>query len=145
MAQTTYSFSEFIMTFMHPLVGSQSSEGQGLGSVTINYATDKTQHDCAADGSIMISRIPGHHGTISISMQQTSSLNQFLMNYYNFIKNSLSATWALAEINIASVNTIESHVCTGVSPQKPADKPYQAQGQMVTWTFMAANISQMSI
>lgn len=145
MIQTTYSFAEFIMTFTHPLVGSQSTSGQGLGGVTVSYASDKTAHDLAADGAVMVSRIPGHHGTVAVNIQQTSSLHQFLLNYYSFIKNSPSALWAQAKISIVNPNTLESHTCTGVSPQKPSDRPYQAQGQMVTWTFMVADISQMAV
>jgi hypothetical protein len=45
-------------------------------------------------------------------------------------------------ITIKSKNLGDSTVCTGVSPQKLADRPYQAQGQHVTWNLMAAEITE---
>lgn len=76
-------------------------------------------------------------------MQQTSELHQWFLGWYNYINSSDSSTdeWAGMAITVKNNNLSEVHTCTGVSPEKMADRPYQAQGQMVTWNLMAAEIT----
>lgn len=139
---STYSFEDVTCSFQHPNVGAAESTGAGLGSIAIAMTTDRTAHDTAADGKIMISKIPGKNGTISIAMQQTSELHKYLIKWYNYIDLANSSEWAKMTLTIKSNNLNDSTTCTGVSPQKLADRPYQAQGQQVTWTLMAAEITQ---
>lgn len=142
---TTYSFSRINFSFFHPAVGVFPINGQGAGEISISNITDNTTHDVAADGSVMVSHIQGNNANISISVQQTSPFHAWLMNYYNFISGQAESDqlWASAVINISSPNgTGETIQARGVSPTKPADQPYQSQGQMVTWNFMAANCTR---
>ena len=37
-----------------------------------------------------------------------------------------------------------SHTASGISPQKVPDKPYQAQGQKVTWVLMCADVQSIT-
>lgn len=144
MAYTTYSFSDVTCSFSHPNVGSKSSTGAGVGSITISPATTKTVHEVSADGRVMISKIAGDNGTVALTIQQTSELHQWLLNsWYNYINGSSSSTsdWAAMNISIKNNNLGDISTCTGVSPEKPADIPYQAQGQNVTWNLMAAEIT----
>lgn len=142
MAFNTYSFEDVTCSFQHGSVGAASSTGQGLGSISIAMATEKTVHDTAADGVVMISKIAGKNGTISISMQQTSELHKYLVRWYNYIDIANASEWAAMVLTIKSNYLGEVTTCTGVSPQKLADRPYQAQGQHVTWNLMAAEITQ---
>lgn len=132
------------MNFNHPSVGQYSLQGEGMGSISVAMAGDRTAHDVAADGSVMVSKIAGNNGTISISVQQTSPLHKFLLGWWNYIKdpNTPSSEYALATIMIRAVSMGEETFATGVSPQKLPDKPYQQQGQQVTWALMAADIDQ---
>ncbi len=146
MAFSTYSFQDVTVTFDVPYFASFSSAGAGLGSISIVMATTKTTHDVAADGRILVSKIAGDNGTVAITMQQNSLLHKNLLNWYNYINvKGSTSEWAATTIRIKNIALGELTVATGVSPQKLADKPYQAQGQMVTWTFMAANIDQSLI
>jgi len=134
----TYSFQDVIVTFKVPYFAAFSSTGAGLGSISIVPSTTKTIQDVAADGRVMISKVAGNNGTIAITMQQNSLLHKNLLNWYNYINTTASTSdWASTTVIIANA--------TGVSPQKLADKPYQAQGQMITWTLMAANIHEENI
>jgi len=142
---TTYSFQDVNMTFNHPSVGQYIMNGQGIGSIAVNKAVTKTTHDIAADGAIMVSKIPGENGTVAITIQQISDFHQWLQKYYNYIHTAGSQEWALATVHIDSRGTLETHYISGLSPEKAADRPYQAQGQNVTWTFMATKISTMAI
>jgi hypothetical protein len=142
----TYSFQDVIVTFKVPYFAAFSSTGAGLGSISIVPSTTKTIQDVAADGRVMISKVAGNNGTIAITMQQNSLLHKNLLNWYNYINTTASTSdWASTTVIIANAALGEKTTATGVSPQKLADKPYQAQGQMITWTLMAANIHEENI
>lgn len=138
----TYSFEDVTCSFEHPGVGAASSTGAGIGSISIAMANDKTAHDVAADGAVMISKLAGKNGTVAISVQQTSQLHKYFMKWYNYVDTAPASEWASMTITIKSNNLGDSSVCVGVSPQKLADRPYQAQGQQVTWNLMCAEITQ---
>ena len=70
MATTTYSFSDVSLVLSHPSVGKCTITGEGVGSVTVSRANDNTQHDVAADGSVMVSKIHTKNGTIAIAIQR---------------------------------------------------------------------------
>jgi hypothetical protein len=143
MAHNTYSFEDVTCSFSHPSAGAAASTGAGVGSITTSMTQEKTVHDTAADGTVMISKIAGKNGTIAIVLQQTSELHKWLTNWYNYVDTKAPVSeWAAMNITIKSNNLGDSTVCTGVSPQKLPDRPYKAQGEQVTWNFMAAEISQ---
>lgn len=144
MRYRTYSFQDVITAFSCPSVGNASSTGAGIGTIAIDMATEKTVHNVAADGTIMITKVMGDNGTVAIAMQQTSLLHKYLLKWYNYIDNENADLndWASMIITISSAGLGDVTTCTGVSPQKLAARPYQAQGQMVTWTFMCAEISE---
>lgn len=138
-----YSFEDVTSSFSHPAVGAASSTGAGVGSIGVSMTTEKTVHDMSADGVVMISKIAGKNGTMSIELQQTSELHKFFIKWYNYITNAPAAEFATMNVTIKSNNLGDSTVCTGVSPLKLADRPYSAQGQKITWTLMAAEITQL--
>jgi len=138
----TYSFEDVTCSFSHPSVGAASSTGAGLGTISTAMANDKTIHDVAADGTVMVSKIAGKNGAIAITMQQTSDLNKYFLKWYNYVDNANASEFALMNATIKSNNLGDSTVCTGISPQKLADRPYQAQGQHVTWNLMASAITE---
>lgn len=147
MSYSTYSFEDVTVAFSCNSVGAASSVGVGVGSINISMANERTVHEAAADGRIMISKIKANNGAIALSIQQTSQLHKYLLAWYNYIDSPAAplSDWADMNISIRSNNMGDLTNCTGVSPQKLPDKPYQAQGQMVTWTLMAAEITQASI
>lgn len=140
---TTYSFSDVTGSFSHPNVGSKSTTGTGLGSFMTSQSQTKTIHDVSADGRVMITKVVGKNGTVAVTMQQTSELHQWLLGWYNYIDGASSSTddWAAMGLTIKNNNLGEITTCTGVSPEKLADRPYQAQGQMITWNLMSAEIT----
>lgn len=139
---TTYSFEDVTVSFSHPSVGAFTSTGAGVGTISITMANDRTTHDVAADGGVMITKGMAKNGTIAIAIQQTSELNKSLLSWYNYIDTANASEWASMNITIKSNNLGDETICTGVAPQKLADRPYQAQGQHVTWTLMAAEVTE---
>lgn len=138
----TYSFEDVTASFEHPGVGAASTTGAGIGSISVAMASDKTVHDVAADGVVMISKLAGSNGTVAVSVQQTSQIHKYFMKWYNYVTTAPASEWAKMNITIKSNNLGDITTCVGVSPQKLADRPYQAQGQQVTWNLMCAEITQ---
>lgn len=143
---TTYSFKDLTGAFVHPLVGSYILGGGniGLGQLTIAMTQDRTVQDVASDGSVMVSYMPGDNGTISVEVQQTSDLHNFLLNWFNACKTAADLgdvfNWAAAAISIRNIIDGSTHTAIGVSPGKMPDKTYTAQGGKITWTLPAAKI-----
>lgn len=142
---TTYSFDDVTMTISHPNFGQFVARGAGIGSITTTMTTDRTVHDVSADGQVMVSKIRGRNGTHAIAVQQTSELNKWLLKLYNYLEQAAAQHWAGITIIIRSPAMKELITSTGVSFQKLPDKPYQAQGQQVTWQLMAADIQQDAV
>lgn len=142
---TTYSFDDVEVTFSHPGIGLYLVNGKGIGSISVTMSTEKSTHDVAADGSVMVSKIPGDNASIDVEVQQTSEFHKWLTNYYNFVKLAPASQWANAAIVIRDKVGGALITALDVSPLKKADKPYQAQGQRVTWPFLAANCQEVAI
>jgi hypothetical protein len=138
----TYSFKDVIGVILHPTLAPAGYQfnGQGAGEIGVSMLNERTVHEPAADGVVMISKIEVHNGTVSVHCNQNSELNNFLQGLYNGLDVADASEWALTTIYIRSIATGMTHTCTGVSPQKDPDKVYRKQGDMVTWVFMAASI-----
>lgn len=140
---STYSFEDVTVTVTDRQAGMQYvTSGSGIGTITITMATDRTTHDVSADGAIMVSKVKGRNGSISMAIQQTTDFNKWLVKAYNYLESKSPDRWAELTLVIRSNNLHDHITCTGVSFQKLPDRPYQAQGQQVTWQLMAADIQQ---
>lgn len=139
-ALTTYSFSDVVGSIHCDLMEDYVFTGKGVGSITISKSTERTAHDIAADGSVMVSKVPGNNGTVTIEVQQTSPLNKWLNGWFQKLWNSPTSKWASTTILIRNGHLGNTHVCVGVSPSKEPDTPYQSQGGRVTWQLMCADI-----
>lgn len=144
MGFSTYSFLDLAGVIAHPSVGIYTFTGEGTGNISVSMATERTVHDVAADGSVMISKVAGNNGSITISAQQTSPLHKWLLNLYNYVVQAGTDEWAQTSIAMRNTSDGTSHVAAGVSFGKLPDKPYQAQGQQVSWTLMCADIQSLN-
>lgn len=140
MKHSTYSFGDVVFVIRHPAMGSCTITGEGTGSITVSYSTDVTQHDIAADGSVMVSKIIARNGTIALAVQQTSSANRWLERFMNYLRVAPTSEWAAASAVLDCNHTGEHFQIKGISPQKNPDSPFQATGQNITWNLMAVEI-----
>ena len=140
MKTTVYSFADVTFILSHPAVGQFTFTGEGVGSIAISRATDVTQHDIAADGTVMVSKILAKNGTIGLNIQHTSDGNRFLKRWVSYITEAPTSEWALASAVLRCPAQGETVSINGISPQKRADVTYQSAGQQVTWNLMAAEI-----
>jgi hypothetical protein len=143
---TTYSFKSLSGAFIHPLVGSFPIGGGnvGMGQITISMTIDRTTHDVAADGSVMVSYIAGDNGMVSIEVQQTSALHSFLLGWFNACKTAADLgdviMWTAAAFSVRNILDGSTHAMSGISPGKVPDKVYASQGGKITWTLPCAKI-----
>lgn len=142
---TTYSFGDISLVLQHPTFGSYTAMGEGLGSITVSMANDVSYQDLAADGAVMTSKVKADNGTVQLVAQQTSSLNKFLTNLYNFVKTAPAAEWEGLSMLVKAPTIEQTTDIQRMSFQKFADKPYQQQGQQVTWSFLAASIQHGTV
>jgi len=140
MEHTTYSFLDLSGALAHSQLENYIFTGQGVGSVTVAYATDKSAHDLAADGVVMVSKLAGHQGTITIVCQQTSALHKWLLKALNKLFELPTSEWAQMSATLRNTSDGTSHVATGISFGKHPDKAYAAAGGSVTWVLWAAYI-----
>lgn len=145
MELTTYSFLDLVGSITHPALGMYIFNGEGTGSVTVSKTTDRSVHDIASDGSVMVSKVAGNNGTVTIECQQTSAIHKWLLTWFNALWLLPTNEWADTSILVSNKSTHTSHAMRGVSPLKEADTPYQAQGQRVTWTLLCAEITNTPI
>jgi len=137
-----YSFDDTSVTFSHAAVGQYVASGKGIGSLGVSMATDRSVQDVAADGSVMTSKIKGRNGTLSVSAQQTSDLHKWLLKLYNYLETAPTNQWAGITIVVRSPSMQDKVTATGVAFQKIPDRQWQAQGQQLMWTLLAADIQQ---
>jgi hypothetical protein len=135
---TTYSFADLSGAFAHPIVGSYSFQGQGVGSITIAPQTEKTIHTRSADGNIMVTKVAGNNATVTITVQQTSPFDAFLQDAFTLLDGMSAQQWAAWTATLRNPTIQRTSVLMGMSFQKEADQPNAAQGQDRTWVFLAA-------
>ena len=142
---TTYAFENLLCTFQHPAMGKIDIQGQGTGSITFAMANDTSVHDLAADGSVMTSKMQAGNGTIVISCQQTMPIHHWLVRLHNYLMQAASSEWTRMSMMAISPDMRIQHTAKYISMQKRADKPYQAQGQQVSWTLLAASLAEVPL
>ena len=140
-AVSVYSFSDVTMVISHPNVGKLTVTGEGVGSISVSRANDMTQHDIAADGSVMVSKIVTENGNIAISLQQTSPAHKWLKKWLDYCVSAPSNEWVQTTATLTHPEFGETINMSGISPQKRADAAFQSAGQQVTWNLMAAKIT----
>jgi hypothetical protein len=147
--QTTYSFKDLVGVLTSPLLGAplQLVGGNiGNGEISIRMTTNRTEHETGTDGTVMPSYVAGDAGEITIQLQQTSRLHHALVSLFNQAITASNigdiSNWASMQISLRTIYDGSGHDLYGVSFQKIPDKPYAARGQNVTWTLMAANVTQ---
>jgi len=141
MATTVYSFADVSLVISHPKVGKFTITGEGVGSVSISRANDMTQHDVAADGSVMVSKIFTENGTVAIAIQQTSAAHKWLKKWHDYLKVAPTSEFAKSTAILKNPAVGETISMSGVTPQKRADSAFQQAGQQVTWNLMAGKIT----
>jgi len=142
---STYGFKDVDATISHPSYGSYTLQGEGVGELSITKTTERTTHDVAADGSIMVSKIEGNNGNVVVQCQQTSGVHNWLQGLFNYLASADTDEWAQISLTVKANHMKKTHYCTYGAMQKEGDNPYQAQGQKISWTLMFADIQNLPL
>lgn len=138
----TYSFLDCVLNLVFPGGGAVLT-GAGLGDVTVSMAQDRSAIDAAADGAIMISKIAGNHGTLTLNIQQVSDAHKFLLQQYNALIAKPPSLWAQGAGIMRCLSDNTQHHFTGVCFQKLGDKGYEKQGKNVQWVLLCGDIESL--
>jgi len=140
---TTYSATDVSFIISHKLLGKKQTAGEGWGSISVAMDDDHTNIAVGADGASMISKINSNKGTITLEVQQTSPLNNWLVNAYNKLNKAATNRWAEIEIDIKELfdNGIKITATKGAF-KKLADHKNGTNGDSKTWTFVFATITE---
>lgn len=142
MAKTfTYSFEDTTVTISHPNVGNYSAYGTGIGQVSINYDGNVTSHSVAADLAVVVSKFAVKNGSIEFQILQSSDFNTWLKRWAKILERSSASVFADTTITITNRSTGDSYVATGCSHQQMPSETFASEAQTITWTIMAANIT----
>jgi len=133
----TYSFSDLDIVFSSPAMGSISCNGEGIGDITFSRSNDMSAHDVGADGRVMTSKIVAKNGTVTLNIQQTSPLANWLVRYVNYVENASSSAFTGLTITASSRVMARQHTAFGCSPQKMPDAAYAQQGARRAFAFLA--------
>lgn len=142
---STYSFTDINATISHPAYGSYDIQGEGIGDLNISKVTDRTTHDVAADGNIMVSKVAGNNGNVTINAQQTSTLHNWLQGLYNYLWNADTSQWAQISMTVIAPKMSKTYYCTGGAFVKEPDEPFQSQGQRVSWGILFADVQRLPV
>ncbi len=139
---TVYSLADVRTVMYHQSVGQCVLSSQGVGKISITYAGDLSSHTATADGYVVVNRLRTHNGTIILEVPQNSSADEFLRKWARYLKNAESYLFALTALNIVDAAGGFTICCEGVTPQKIPDRTYDQTAGMVSWTLLAASISE---
>ncbi len=138
---SVYSFKDLSGIISHPLTGSYSFTGGGIGQILITTNGDETEQEISTDGDILISRIPFSGGRLSIQCQQNSTLHSWLLSTYFEIKDEDSKQWARMAAILRNIQNNLQREFKGISFTKIPDESFLAEGSMINWVLSFAEYS----
>ena len=142
MKTTVYSLADVRTVMYHQDVGQCVLSSQGAGKISITWSGDLSSHTATADGYVVVNRLRNSHGIITLEVPQNSSADEYLRRWARYLKNAQSYLFALTALNIVDQMGGFTIYCEGVTPQKIPDRTYDTTSGNVSWTLLAANISE---
>jgi len=138
-----YSFADVKAVMYHQNVGQCVLSKQGLGKIGITYNGDLSSHTSTADGYVVVNRLRSSNGQITLEVPQNSAADMFLRKWAKYLKNQAKTyIFALTALNIVDSAGGFTIYCEGVTPQKIPDRTYDQTSGNVTWTLLAAKITE---
>ena len=139
---TVYSLADVRTVMYHQDVGQCVLSNQGVGKISITHSGDLSSHTATADGYVVVNRLRSNNGTITLEVPQNSTADEYLRRWARYLKNAQSWQFALTALNIVDAAGQFTIYCEGVTPQKIPDRTYDQVSGNVSWTLLAASISE---
>ena len=137
-----YSLADVRVVLYHPNVGQCVLSSLGAGKITVSYTGDLSSHTATADGYVVVNRLRSSHGSVTVEIPQNSSADEFLRKWAWYLKNAPSHVFAASTLNLVDAAGNLTISCEGVTPRKIPDRAYDQTAGSLTWTFLAAGISE---
>ena len=143
MAYSVYSLPDVKSVLYHPDVGTANLHQCGIGKIVVSAAGDLSSHTATADGYVVVNRPKTTNGTVQIEVPQNSIGDDFLRRWARWARNTASpGRIALGTLTITDTVSGFRTVCTGVSLQKAPDRTWDRTATNVTYTLLAATITE---
>ena len=143
MAYNVYSLPDVKAVLRHPDVGTANLHQCGIGKITVSAAGDLASHTTTADGYVVVNRLKTVNGTVTVEVPQNSPGDDFLRRWAKWARSTKNPNRiALGTLTITDGVSGFKTTCTGVSLQKIPDRVYDRTGTNVTYTLLAAKISE---
>jgi len=143
MAYNIYSLAETKSVLYHPNVGTCNLHQCGTGKIVISASGDLSSHTTTAEGYVVINKLKSENGMITIEVPQNSMGDVFLRKWIKYVRTSKKVErFALATLTITDNAGGFTILCTGVTPQKAPDRTYDRSSTNLTYTLLAASITE---
>lgn len=137
-----YSFQDFTLTLEQDGFATLSTVGQGIGEASVSQNESKNDSQVASDGVVVFSKIRDDRGSLSLNLQQTSSLHKLLIKRFNELYYDTDTTnWASMNGVLKNKSTGEQKILKGIAFTTIPQNSHQRTAQMVTWEFDVAYVS----
>lgn len=137
-----YSLADTRVIISHPSVGQCVLSDTGAGKFTIAYAEDISSHTATAAGYVVINKMSAHHGSLSLEVSQNSEADNFLRRWASWLDRTASAAYGETTLTIRDEAAGKTITLSGVTPQRVPDLTYDQMTSPLTWTLLAAVISE---
>ena len=143
MSYNIYSLSEVRAVLYHENVGTCNLHQCGRGRMVVSYSGDLSSHTTTADGYVVVNRMKAENGIITLEIPQNSVGDDFLRKWARYLRNlNDSSRFAKSTLTISDQGGGFTLVCEGVTPQKVPDRTFDRTSTNLTWTFLAASITE---
>ena len=138
-----YSLTDTKAVLTHPYVGTANLHLCGRGRMVVSFSGDMSAHTMTADGTVIINRLKAENGIITLEVPQNSIADEFLRKWCKYLRNtSRPDFFHLTTLTITDQAGGFTLLCSGVTPQKIPDRTFDRSSTNLTYTLLAASITE---
>ena len=109
----------------------------------VSYSGDLSTHTASADGTVIVNKLKADNGIITLEVPQNSIADNFLRKWCKYLRNtSRPEYFMLSTLTITDQAGGFTLLCTGVTPQKIPDRTFDRSSTNLTYTLLAASITE---
>ena len=142
MSVNVYSLADTRVVLHHSNVGSAVLSLCGIGKIVVSYSGDLSSHTTTADGSVVVNRLKTQNATVTVEIPQNSIGDQFMRKWIRYLRTCVAERYLITTLTITDASGGPTITMTGVTPQKSPDRTYDRTSSNVTYTLLAANVTE---
>ena len=143
MSYAVYSLADTRTVLYHPNVGQANLHLCGRGKMVISYSGDQSSHTTTADGYVVVNKLKSDNGIITLEVPQNSIADDFLSKFEQYLRNcSDTSRFLLGTLTVYDTAGHRTITMSGVTVQKAPDRTYDRSSTNLTYTLLAASITE---